>query len=421
MGLPAFSVKRPVTILMAVITVFIMGIISIFYLPVELMPNISYGEISIIVNIRGGIPPVEVEEMVSKPIEEAVSTVSNLAGLLSISKEGESTVVLSFKPGTDMNFAALEVREKFAKVKNKLPQEIEKPVIANYRYSDYPIMILSFVSKRYSPEALRKIVEEKIEEPIKRVSGVANVEIGGGRQRKILIEMDQSRLKAHNVTMDMILSAVGRNNLNLLVGDFEREDDKFLVREIGEFKNVEEIKNIGVKSTPGGSIIRLKDVAYVKDSYIEPKGFARLNVRPVVSMYIQKESTANTITVVQGIKEELEMVKQRLPKRVEMVETYNQAEFIKKSINTVNISLLKGGILAILVLLLFLTNLSKRFIAPLLIYMCVVLFAPVKLLFVITVLTIVTLIIFKKFRFVLQYYIEYYDLDRTCPGDRHAP
>ena len=107
----------------------LLGFISIYYLPVELMPNTSFGEISILVRIRGGIPPVEVEERVTKPIEEAVGTVSHLTDMLSISKEGESTIVLSFEPGTNMNFAALEVREKFAKVKNDLPREIEKPVI----------------------------------------------------------------------------------------------------------------------------------------------------------------------------------------------------------------------------------------------------------------------------------------------------
>lgn len=401
MGLPAFSVKRPVTILMMTIIVCIIGVISLFYLPVELMPNISYGEISIIINIRGGIPPSEVEERVTKPVEEAVSTVSYLEELLSISKEGESTVVLSFKPGTDMNFAALEVREKFAKIKNKLPKEIEKPVIANYKYSDYPIMILAFISKRYSPEGLRKIVEEIVEEPIKRVTGVANIEVGGGRERKILVELDQSRLKAHSVSMDMVLSSIGRNNLNLLAGDFEKEENKFLIRTMGEFKSVDEIKNIGVSMTSGGSVIRLKDVAAVKDSYLEPTGFARLNVRPVVSMYIQKESTANTITVVKGIKEELKRIKKLIPKEIEMVETYNQAEFIKKSIDTVNIALLQGALLAVLILLLFLTELKKQYVLPLFVYMGVVLFSPVNVLLIVTIATTLAMVFFKRFRFVL--------------------
>ncbi len=254
MALPHVAIKRPVTILMAVFIAFLMGAISIFYLPVELMPNITLGEISIIVRIRGGIPPIEVEERVTKPIEEAVSTVSHLEELLSISKEGESTVVLSFQPGTDMNFAALEVREKFSKVKNKLPREIEKPIIANYKYSDYPIMILALTSNIYSPEHLRRVVDETIKDKLKRVGGVANVDVGGGRERKILVEVDQKRLVAHSLSLNRLISILGSNNLNLLAGEVEREKEKYLIRTIGEFESIEEIENMGLTTSPTGSM-----------------------------------------------------------------------------------------------------------------------------------------------------------------------
>ena len=133
MSLPEISIKKPVTVFMVTMIVIIFGLVSLTKLPVELQPNTSFGEISIIIQVRGGILPTEVETLVTRPIEEAVATVSNLKQLLSISKEGESTVVLSFTPGTDMNFSAIEVREKFAKVKNRLPKEIEKPVIAQFQ------------------------------------------------------------------------------------------------------------------------------------------------------------------------------------------------------------------------------------------------------------------------------------------------
>lgn len=401
MHLPQFSVNRPITILMSTIIVIMLGTISLFYLPVELMPNISFGEISILIRIRGGIPPQEVEERVTKLVEEAVSTVSHLENIVSISKEGESTIILSFEPGTDMNFAALEVREKFSKIKNKLPEEIERPIIANYKYSDYPIMIVAFISKIYSPEYLRRLVEEIFEEPIRRVNGVANVEIAGGRERKILVELDQNRMVAHNVSLDMVLTALGRNNLNLLTGEYRREEQKFLVRTIGEFASLEQIKNIGVRKGTEGSIIRLKDVATVKDSYLEPRGFARLNMRPVVSMVIQKESTANTITVCSGVLKQLERFKKQLPRGVEMVTTYNQAEHIRKSINRVNLALVQGGLLAILVLLLFLTRLRRFYIYLILAYMLAILYMPVKLLMFFGFLTVVFLILFRRLRFVL--------------------
>ena len=128
MSLPAFSIKKPITMLVIYAILIFSGLVSLTQLPVELYPNISFGEISIIIEVRGGIPPTEVESLVSKPVEEAVGSVSYLAEMMSISKEGESTVVLSFEPGINMEFAALDVREKFARVKNKLPKEIEKPI-----------------------------------------------------------------------------------------------------------------------------------------------------------------------------------------------------------------------------------------------------------------------------------------------------
>jgi HAE1 family hydrophobic/amphiphilic exporter-1 len=401
MALPHIAIQRPVTILMAVTIALLFGLISVFYLPVELMPNISFGEISIIVRIRGGIPPVEVEERVIKPIEEAVGTVSHLKDLLSISKEAEATIVLSFEPGTDMNFAALEVREKFAKVKNKLPREIEKPVIANYKYSDYPIMILAMTSNIYSPEHLRRVVDEKIKDKIKRVGGVANVDVGGGRERKILVEVDQRRLAAHSLSLNRVISILGMNNLNLLAGEIEKKKEKYLVRTIGEFENVEQIKNIGLTTSPTGSIIRLRDVAKIKDSYLDPTGFARLNVRPVVSIYVQKESTANTIRVIEGVKEQLELLRPNLDKNIKLTTTFNQAEFIIESINTVKTSLLRGALLAIVILLLFLTKLPGRIYLPVFIFMGAILFMPTNFLYIALALLVCFLLVLKKLRFIL--------------------
>ena len=401
MALPHIAIKRPVTILMIVIITLLMGLISIFYLPVELMPNISYGIVTIKIRIRGGMPPIEVEERVSKPIEEAVGIVSHLEEMLSISKEGESTIQLSFKPGTNMNFAALEAREKFSKVKNSLPKEIEKPVIANYRHSDYPIMIVALTSQIYSPEYLRRIADEKIKDRIKRVNGVANVDIGGGRERKILVEADQKRLAAHSLSLNKVLDVLGSNNLNLLAGEIEKKKEKYLIRTIGEFENIEEIKNIGLSVSPIGSIIRLKDVALVKDSYLDPTGFARLNVRPVVSLFVYKESTANTIRVVDGIKEQLKYLEPSLDKRIKMATTYNQADFIRRSIDTVKSSLLRGALLAIIILLLFLTRLPQKSYVPIFIFMAGVLFLPAVFLYIALFGMICFLLMSRNLKFIL--------------------
>ncbi len=362
MNLSEISIRRPVTVFMVTLIVLLFGVVSLTKLPVELYANTSFGEISIIIQVRGGIPPTEVETQVTKIVEEGVATVSNLQQLLSISKEGESTVVLSFQSGTDMEFAALEVREKFAKVKNQLPKEIEKPVIAQFQQGDVPVIIVSATSEVRSTEDIRKIVDGTMKESLKRIGGVANVEVAGGRERKIIVDVDQVKLASFGIPIDELTSTLGANNLNLLSGEIERKTDRFLVRMMGEFETVAQINEMALRVTPLGTIIRVKDVATVKDSFMEAKEYARLNVKPVVTLYVQKESSKNTITVAQDLVKEIDSLKNKLPKDIHLVITSNQSEFIKKAIDNLTGSLLEGIILIILTFLPFLYRLDlKRF------------------------------------------------------------
>ncbi|MDP6685879.1 MAG: efflux RND transporter permease subunit, partial [Candidatus Omnitrophota bacterium] len=357
MNLSEFSVKRPVTILMLFLGVLLVGFVSLLSLPVELKPNVAYGDISIIIAVRGGMPPEEVETLVTKPIEEAVASVTYLENMYSTSKAGEARIWLEFEPGTNMDFAALEVREKFSKVRDKLPKEIEKPIIAQYKESDKPVLLLAVTGRKgYTPEMLRKVVDEQIKERILRVEGVANVDIYGGRERKILIEVDKNRLYQYNIPMEHVVSSLGSNNLNLLAGDIERETNKFLIRIMGEFTSLKDIEEIGITTTPQGSIIKLKEIAKVKDSYLDPTNYARTDIEPVVSIYIQKESTANTIKVTTAIQKEIRSLKKVLDKNILIKATLNQADMIVEAIKAVRQSLLYGAILAILILLIFLRD-----------------------------------------------------------------
>lgn len=401
MSLPSFSIKRPVTMLMVYTILLLLGVISLMQLPVELYPNISFGEISIIINVRGGIPPTEVESMVSKQVEEAVGSVTHLEEMLSISKEGESTVVLSFEPGINMDFAALEVREKFARVKNKLPKEIEKPVIAQFKRSDVPIVIIAITSLKRTTEEIRKIVDLDVQPSIKRISGVADAEVAGGRERKILVEADQRKMAAYNLSLDRIIANISANNLNLLSGDIERTKDKYLIRTIGLYKTVDDIKNIAVSTLPDGSIVRLKDVANVLDSYLEPTGYARVNVRPVVSIYIQKESTGNTIEVAKNIEKEVARLKTILPKDLTVTITSNQADFIKKSIENLKVALLQGAGLIIIVLAYFLIKLNKPFMVVTTVLLFATMFIPTSFLYALLAGMVIAAIVIRQVRPVL--------------------
>jgi len=362
MSLPGFSVNRPTFVSMLFTGVIIIGVIALKMLPVEMMPNISYGDITINIDVRGGIPASEIENRIAKPVEEAVSSATHLRNILSISKEGNATIILEFEPGTEMNFAALEVREKFNRIRNKLPKEIEKPVIAKYEYMDVPIMILAVTSDRRSPEDLRKIVDERIKDRIQRVEGVARAEIVGGRESKIIIEIDQYRLQAYQLSINKVVDTINLNNSNLLAGEIKRAKDKYLVRTIGELESLEDLSNLAVATTKEGSVVRLKDIATIKDSYLEPTAFARLNAQPVISIYVQKESLANTVQISKDVNREVEILKRNLDKDIKVSIISNQADIIQQAVNQVNSSLLTGALLASLILFVFLWDIRLVFI-----------------------------------------------------------
>jgi len=390
MSISSAAIKRPVSTIMVFAAAMLIGLVSIFIMPVELYPNVALSDVSIVIVVRGGIPPTEVESLVTRPIEEAVATVTHLRQLMSVSKEGESTVVLSFEPGTNMDYAALEVREKFARVKNKLPKEAEKPIIAQFNQNDAPIIILSVTSERRTTESIRKIVDEKLKEQLKKITGVANVEVSGGRERKILVELDKNKIYKNRLSVEFIINKIGANNVDILSGEMRGGLSKYLIRIIGAYKTVDEIKEIPVAITPNGSVMRLKEVATVQDSYLEPTTYARMNIRPVCSIYIQKESTANTILVAQQIEEQVEELRALVPKDIKILVTSNRATFIKTAIANLKKSLFHGILLVILVLYFFMGHLPQTRWA-IVGYSAVIVAATVAPAFVITIFFIALL------------------------------
>lgn len=366
MSLPRLAVQKPTMIIMFFLAILLLGIIAMFRLPIQLYQSSGSGIISITTRIRGGIPPTEVETLVTRPVEEAVGTVSYLTAMYSTSREAESRVTLQFEPGTDMDFAALEVREKFAKVKDKLPKEIEKPVIAKYDENESPVMILAITSETVTPERLRDLAEEKLKPLLSRVSGVANVRIYGGREKKILVELDQNKLTAYQISIKRVMQVLGSNNYNVLAGDMARGGKKYSVRALGEFKSIEEIGNIGVATTVHGSIIRLKEIAEVRKDYMEAQDYARLNLDQNIFIYIKKESLANTIDVTEASTEVIKSFYESLPSKEKSEISYevmnNSGIFIRRAINDVKSSLFLGGILAMFIIWIFLNDLRATFI-----------------------------------------------------------
>ena len=354
MGLPTISIRKPVFVAMFFIAFMVLGTIALFRLPVELYQGRNQGVVSIIVRARGGLPPPEVEKSITRPIEEAISTVSHLSTLYSSSREAESRVTMEFEPGTNMNFAALEVREKFSRVRPLLPKEIEKPVIANYDEATGAVLIFSLTSEFLSPEEVRSVVEGKLQPILSRVDGVASIEVYGGRERKILVELDRDKMYAYNISVEKIMDILGQSNINLLAGNVDVGKMAFAIRSMGAFKSVDEIGGIGVHATRQGSIIPLKEIATVKDSYLEPQDESRLNLENNVTVYVKKTSIANTIPVVRNVRMLLDEFEDENKDSLDVIIVNDKAEVISRAINDVKRSLFIGMLLAVSIIYVFL-------------------------------------------------------------------
>ncbi|MCK5240949.1 efflux RND transporter permease subunit [bacterium] len=354
--LPGFSIRRPVALSMIVTAFILMGLVGLRQLPMELMPNISYGQVTIFINVRGGMPPPEVERLITKPVEAAMSTVSKLKNIVSTSKKHKSIVTLEFEPGTNMNLATLETREKFLRVKGELPKSIERPVIAHYEESDAPVVIAALTSLCHSPEELRKLVEEGLKDRLLRIPGVANVEIGGGRERKILVHLDKRRLVALGLSVKQIIGILEKNNLNMQVGSLDQAEQLIGLRTQGAFKEIREIEQIGVAVTNKAGLVRLQDIAVVQDDFMEAETHSRLNSKSAVTLYIQKESLANVVHVVERVKLVLLQFENGLDEQIQLFTVADQGRSIQEAIRAVKMTLFYGMCLVVLILGFFLSK-----------------------------------------------------------------
>jgi len=328
----------------------IMGCISLVRLPVELYQGQSQNIVSIVIHARGGLSPVEVEKRITKPVEEAVATVSRLKGLYSSSREAESRVTMEFELGTNMNFAALEVREKFSRVKPILPQEIEKPVIANYDDSEAAVFVFALTSQAMSPEDIGEVANNELKPILGRVDGVASVEVYGARERKILVELDRDKMVAYNISVERVMDIIGQSNVNLLAGKVDTHTLALAIRSMGAFTSVEEIGELGIKGTRQGSIIPLKEIATIKDAYMEPEDESRLNLEQNITVYVKKTSQANTIPVARRVRAVLHDFEHEYKDRMNVVMVTDKAKVISKAIDEVKETLYVGMVLTIVLI-----------------------------------------------------------------------
>lgn len=375
MKLIDFSIRRKVTIAMFTIGIILFGFVSLSRLSINLLPELSYPTLTVRTEFEGAAP-AEVENLVSKPIEEALGVVKNVQQVSSISRPGQSDVTLEFAWGTDMDFASIDVREKLDAL--QLPLEVERPVLLRFDPTLDPIMRYAFFiegdgtdetnvdfanyqeqlssqSQISKLKKLRRHADEQIKKDLQSAGGVASVKISGGLEEEIEVAINQDRLAHLWISVEEITQVLQAENVNLSGGRLEEGTQQYLVRTLNQFQNVDDIRDV-VVSTEGGNPVYLKDLADISQGFKEREAITRLNGQEAVEIAIYKEGDANTVKVAENVKAQMDNISERLPDGMAMTKVYDQSVFISSAVSEVVDAAIIGGILAIIILFLFLRN-----------------------------------------------------------------
>jgi len=354
MKLAKIAIERPVTTLMFYLAVVLLGFVSLRQLSVDLLPDISYPRLSVVTEY-GGVAPEEIETLLTKPIEAAVSRIPGLRRVESVSKEGISYLTLEFSWGTDMDFAMLHTREKLDSVRYTIPEEAGNPTIIPLDPKSRPIMVIS-VSGEGSLLETKEFCEELIKPRLEQIEGIGSAEVAGGVEREIQVEVNPELLSLYGLTIQEVGDRIEAFNRNLQGGNIRKGKFKYALRVVGEFEFLDEIAEISLKTTAERGVIRLKDIARIKDSIKERQGATRLNGQDCVGLLVRKESGANTVLVTRKAKRLLDELRREYP-AVDLVVVSEQAGYIEEAIASVKEEIISGGLLAFLVLIIFLQEL----------------------------------------------------------------
>ena len=357
MNIPEFAVKRPITTLMIILSVLVIGWISLYRIPLLYIPEISGHTLRVNVPYKSSSPQ-EVDDLITLQVEDALGTVKHVETIESISTDVNSEVSLEFKMGTNMDLATLEVRDKIEQIRNDLPDEVDNIRIFRFKSGDLPVVEFS-ISIQGDITELFDIVEDVIKPKIQRINGVASVDVRGIEKKQLLVELDLDRLKSHNIDTYSLRRYLRTNNINVSAGDLVEGATKYKIRVIGAFQNVNEVASLPVNRKG----IRLSDVADIRYDYSDKESYQRLNGRNAVKVRVMKSSDANMVAVareiintVNGIKVDPRM------KKLEMYVYRDRSQAILERLKNLRNAGLLGGVLVVVILFFFLRNVRSALI-----------------------------------------------------------
>ena len=358
MSIPRFAIERPVTMFMISMVIILLGGISLTRLPVDLMPDTQMPTISVRVNYSG-VGPLEMEELVTRPIEQAVSAVAGLERVDSTSSEGSANIRLNFAWGTDLSEAADEVRTRLDRVRGRLPEDADPPTVFKFDSTSMPIMGIG-VEGDFDAVTLRELAQNDLSPRLERVAGVAAVTINGGLRRQIRVDLSREKLTGLNLSPDRIVQILRTENQNIPLGEINDAERTLLLRSPGQFTNIEEIRNL-VVLTRAGVPVYLRDIADVRDTTEDRRSFMRINGTPGIRMQVTKQSGTNTIQIAEGVKREIEKINADV-NGIKLQVLDDQSKFIDRAIGSVTEHAMLGGLLVVAIIFLFLRDIKSTLI-----------------------------------------------------------
>ncbi len=361
MNLPSFSVKRPIFTTMVTLILVLLGAVSLSRLQIDMLPDIELPTLSISTEYEGASPEV-MERLVTQIIEEIVATVPGVEQITSTSSEGNSRVRVSFVWGTQIDMAAIDVQSKLEHEIDELPEDVVRPQVRKFDIASFPVVILG-VSSVLDPVELTELIENQIRYRFARIPGVAQVDVFGGFNREVRIELDPDRIKAVGLPLDRVLDAIRDANLDLPAGKIEQGRYEVTLRAPAEFISLDQIRETVIDQHDGAAVT-LGQIADVKDTYEKLTRIVRVDGERGLRIGIRKQANANTVEVSKRVLAEIDAVNQAFP-QVHVVPVINQGNLIERSIANVARSVLYGGGLAIVVLLFFLRSIRSTLVISL--------------------------------------------------------
>ncbi len=367
MTLPEFSVRRPVTVGVSMLTIVIFGLLTARQLPIELLPDLSYPTLTIQTEYPDAAP-TSVEQFVTRPIEESVGAISGLRNMHSVSRAGTSEVILEFDWSESMDYAAMEARDKAGLA--ELPRESGRPRVLRFDPSLDPIVRLALLGERPLDE-MRQIAERWLKPRLESVPGVAAAKVRGGLDPEIQVEADEDRLAALGLTLDDLAQALRQENVNRPGGTVKDLGAVYLVRTLHEFEDLDQIRRTVVRES-GNRTVHVEDVAVVRRGHRDRTEVTRFDVKESVELALHREGSANTVFAAKAIEEELVRLRRELAEDLSVVLLTDQSRYIESAIGQVWSAAWLGGLIAMIVLYFFLRDLSATAIVTATIPICVI-------------------------------------------------